>query len=136
MQSLFTAEELELSYPIIHGVVSSSHPVTLGFVLSQHPDFDVELYDDVVNYSKDSLHVAYRIKYLEDDTKCLLIKNKGTKELLYKKYKQVDYLICAMNEEEINTEIIEIIRKLSGIMICFALDNPNQKEILNFMQLQ
>ena len=135
MQSLFTSDELQLSYPIIHGVVSGNRPVRMGFVLSEHPDFDVELYNDVSDYDKESIHVSYLIRYLEDDTKCLLIKNKGTNGLFYKKYKQVDYLICAINEEEISVEIIEIIRKLTGISICFALDNPNQKEILNFTQL-
>jgi hypothetical protein len=136
MQSLFTSDELELSYPIIHGIVSANRAVRMGFVLSEHPDFDVELYNDILDYDKESLHVSYLIRYLEDNTKCLLVKNKGSNGLFYKKYKQIDYLVCAMDEEDINLEIIEIIRKLMGISICFALDNPNQKEILNFTQLQ
>ena len=135
MQSLFTSDELELSYPTIHGIVSANRPLRMGYELSQHPYFDVELYKEVSNYNKDSKHICYLITYLEDDSRCLLVKNKGADDFFYKKYKQVDYLVCAMDEEEISEEIIEIIRKLTGISICFALDNPNQKEILNFTQL-
>ena len=64
------------------------------------------------------------------------MKNKGTKELFYPKYKQVDYLVCSIDESEIKSEIIQIISKLRGISICFALEEPNQKQILNFTSLQ
>ena len=96
----------------------------------------MDLYKETTTYSKESLHETYLISHLDDDAKCFLVKNKGTKELFYPKYKQVDYLVCSIDEEEIKSGIIQIISKLRGISICFALEEPNQKQILNFTSLQ
>jgi hypothetical protein len=76
------------------------------------------------------------ITLLDDESKCLLIKNRGSSSLFYPKYNNAEYLLCSLNENEINPEIIEIFSKLPDISLCFALENPNQKQILNFIQLQ
>jgi hypothetical protein len=136
MPSLFTLEELVLDYPIIYGVASPKRPLKLAFELSIHPDIEVDLYKETTTYSKESLHETYLISHLDDEAKCFLVKNKGTNELFYPKYKQVDYLVCSIDEDEIKSEIIQIISKLRGISICFALEEPNQKQILNFTSLQ
>ncbi len=136
MPSLFTLEELVLDYPIIYGIASSSRPLRLAYNLSIHSDIEVDLYQEATTYSKESLHETYLITHLDDGAKCFLVKNKGTKEVFYPKYKQVDYLVCSINEEKIKPEIIQIISKLRDISICFALEEPNQKQILNFTSLQ
>ncbi len=136
MRTLFTSDELELKYPEIHGISTSMRHVRLGFLLSKHSDLDVDYYEDVVNYNKDSTHAAYVISFLDDQSKCLLVKNRGSKGLFYAKYKKADYLLCAIDEDEINIEIVKIVNKIDEISICFVLSNPNQKEILNFTNLQ
>lgn len=136
MQSLFTTEELVLKYPRIYGIATSLRHIKFGYWLSIHPDIALQYEADILDYNQESSHAAYHFTYLEDHTSCLLIKNKGSKNYFYPKYKKVDYLICAINEEEINSEIVQIVSKITGISICFALDNPNPKEIINFTQLQ
>lgn len=136
MQSLFTAEEFVLEYPCIYGIATSMRHVKFGYMLSRHPDLDVQFEEDIPDYNKESKHAAYHLTFLDDQSSCLIIKNKGTENYFYPKYKRVDYLICATAEDEINKEIVQIVSKLKGISICFALDNPNPKQILNFTQLQ
>ena len=135
MQSLFTAEELVLDFPEIYGISSSLRHVKFGYSMSNHHDFEVECYHDISVFGSDSVHGAYLLTYKEDGSKCLLIRNKGSKRLFNSKYKQVDYLLCSLSEEEINQEIIHIVRKLKDISLCFVLDKPNQKEIQNYTQL-
>lgn len=136
MSNHFTLEELELEYPIIYGVSTPLRHIKLGFEIECHPDFLVEFHEDIESYVGKSAHTSFLITYLDDKTQLLVIRNKGTKSLFYPRYKKVDYLLCAIGEDELNPEIIKIITKLKGISICFALDKPQQKEILNFSQLQ
>ncbi|MFB1003403.1 MAG: hypothetical protein QMC70_04605 [Bacteroidia bacterium] len=136
MQSLFTTDEFVLKYPCIYGISTSMRHVKLGYGLSVHPDIALQYEEDISDYSKESKHAAYHLTFLDDQSSYLIIKNRGTKHHFYPKYKQVDYLLCSMNEEEINSEIVQIVGKLKGISICFALNNPSPKEILNFTQLQ
>ena len=136
MHSLFTTDELVLKYPCIYGISTSMRHTKLGYELSVHPDIDLQYEEDISDYSKESKHAAYHLTFLDDQSSYLIIKNKGTKHHFYPKYKQVDYLLCSMNEEEINSEIVQIVMKVKGISICFALNNPSPKEILNFTQLQ
>jgi hypothetical protein len=90
---------------------------------------------EVSSYNKESTHGAYHLTFLDDLSEMLIIKNKGVNSHFYSKYKTADYLICSLTEDEINKEIPAIISKLMGISICFALNKPNQQEILNFTQL-
>lgn len=136
MQSLFTASEFVLEYPRIYGIATSMRHVKFGYRLSVHPDIELQYEEDIPNYAKESKHAAYHLTYLDDQSSCLIIKNKGSESYFYPKYKKADYLICAISEEEISQEIIQIVSKLKGISICFALENPSQKEIINFTQLQ
>ncbi len=136
MSNHFTLDELELEYPIIYGISTPLRHIKLGFEIESHPDFLVEFYEDVESYLDKSTHASFLITYLEDETELLLIRNKGTKSLFYPRYKTVDYLLCARSEEELNPEIIKLIAKLKGISLCFALEKPQKKEILNFSQLQ
>ncbi|MEN8732014.1 MAG: hypothetical protein ABF321_05525 [Bacteroidia bacterium] len=136
MQSLFTASEFVLKYPKIYGIATSLRHLKLGYVLITHADFDVVYEKEIFNFNRESEHQAYLLTYLDDDTQLLVIKNKGTQQYFYPKYKQVDYLLCSISEDEINIEIVKIVSKLKGISICFALDNPNKKDLLNFTQLQ
>jgi len=136
MQLLFTSDELELEYPKIYGIASSTRHTRMGYFLSIHPDLHLEYYPDIINYPKDSVHPSFIIRHLDDNYKCLMIKNKGTNGWFYKRYQKVDYLLCATNEEEISKEILEIIRNIDSISLLFVLDKPSQKEILNFTQLQ
>lgn len=135
MQSLFTLDELTLVFPEIYGISTSMRHVKLGFRLQNHPDFEIEYYDDITAYNSDSIHGAYLLTFKDDGSQCVIIKNRGSNGLYYPKYKQVNYLLCSKNDDEINKEIIHIIRKLKDISLCFVLDSPNQKEILNFTQL-
>jgi hypothetical protein len=136
MSNQFTLDELELEYPIIYGVSTALRHIRLGFQIECHPDFLVEFYEDVEGYLDKSAHASFLITYLEDQTQFLVIRNKGTKSLFYPRYKKVDYLLCATGDEELNPEIIKLFAKLKGISLCFALDKPQQREILNFSQLQ
>lgn len=136
MYSLFTSKELVLKYPKIYGIATSLRVLRMGFVLSCHPDLDVYAVEDVPTYDAESVHGAFHVTFLDDHSKVLCIKNKGTNGYFYPKYKRIDYLICSLEEEEINQELIKILAKLKGISLCFALDNPNKKEIVNFSQLQ
>ena len=132
---LFTSDELTLEYPTIVGLVTSLRHLKVGHRVTEHPDFQVEYCEDIESYDKKSKHATFSLKYIDDDSEYLLIKNRGTYSMFYPKYKQVDYLICSIREEEINEEIIHKMRKLKDISLCFALEIPNQKEILNFTQL-
>ena len=136
MPSLFASGEFILEYPTIYGVATNQR--LLGFIhsLSKHPDFHVECYDDLLDYDQKSHHLNYVITLLYDWSQCILIKNRGSSSLYYPKYNNVAYLLCSLNENEINPEIIEIFSKLPDISLCFALEKPNQKQILNFIQLQ
>lgn len=136
MPSLFSSDELRLEYPTIYGIASSMRPLKLAYRISIHPDIEIDLHKETTTYSKESWHETYLIRHLDDGATCFLIKNKGTKELFYPKYKQVDYLLCSIDEEEVKEEIIQIISKIRGISLCFALLEPNQKQILNFTLLQ
>lgn len=136
MHSLFTAAESVLEYPTIYGISTSLRHIKLAYTLSKHPELEVEFAEDIPDFYKESLHAAYLLTFLDDQTRCLLIKNKGSENYFYSKYKKADYLLCSLSDDEINIEIIQILSKLSGISICFALDIPNQKEIQNFSQLQ
>jgi hypothetical protein len=135
MHTLFTTEELTLDVPEIYGISSALKTVKLGYYLLKNPYLGVERIEDISNYDKTSMHAAYEIIFLDDNYKCLLIKNRGTNSFFFNAYKNIDYLLCSLNEEEINNEIIEIVSKLHGVSICFALKKPNQNEILNFSQL-
>ncbi len=135
MHSLFTADELTLEYPIIYGISSGVKPVRLGYALNSCSSISVFSIDDILNYSKESAHVCYEITHLDDSRKSLIIKNKGTNGFFYKKYRSIDYLLCSCDEEEIAKEIINIVGKLREVSVCFALNQPSQKEILNFSQL-
>lgn len=135
MQSLFTLDELTLVFPEIYGISTSMRHVKLGFRLQNHPDFEIDYFKDISMYGTDSLHAAYLLTFKDDESECIIIKNRGSKGLYYPKYKQVNYLLCSRNDDEINQEIIHIIRKLKDISLCFVLDTPNQKEIVNFTQL-
>jgi hypothetical protein len=136
MPSLFASGEFILEYPTIYGVATNQR--LLGFIhsLSKHPYFHVECYDDLLDYDQKSHHLNYVITLLDDGSQCILIKNRGSSSLYYPKYNNVAYLLCSLNENAINPEIIEIFSKLPNISLCFALENPNQKQILNFIQLQ
>ena len=136
MPSLFASGEFILEYPTIYGVATNQR--LLGFIhsLSKHPDFHVECYDDLLDYDQKSHHLNYVITLLDDGSQCILIKNRGSSSLYYPKYNNVAYLLCSLNENEINPEIIEIFSKLPDISLCFALEKQNQKQILNFIQLQ
>ena len=136
MPSLFASGEFILEYPTIYGVATNQR--LLGFIhsLSKHPDFHVECYDDLLDYDQKSHHLNYVITLLDDGSQCILIKNRGSSSLYYPKYNNVAYLLCSLNENEINPEIIEIFSKLPDISLCFALESPNQQQILNFIKLQ
>ncbi|MBT8327546.1 MAG: hypothetical protein KJP21_07470 [Bacteroidia bacterium] len=135
MHSLFTSEELELDFPKIFGVSSADKPIKMGYNLSLNPFIDVQFIDTISNFDETSEHAAFLITYLDDDYNCLLIKNKGSSGFFYKRFKNIDYLLCSTTEEELKEEIIEILSKLNSVSICFALDEPNQDEILNFSKL-
>ena len=135
MQSLFTTDELELDYPTIYGVSSALKPVKLAYLLSKCVDLEVVAVDDLKSYDQKSIHQAFQITYLDDGFMFLLIKNKGTEAFFFKRYKNIDYLLCSLDDNNINDDLINIIAKQQGISICFALEQPNQKEILNFSQL-
>ena len=135
MHSLFTTDELVLDYPIIYGISSALKPIKLAYLLSNSSDIQVFAIDDRKTYDSKSEHQSFELTYLEDGFKCLLIKNKGTTDFFYKRYKKIDFLLCSLSDEFINADLINIIAKHQGISICFALDVPNQKEILNFTQL-
>ena len=136
MPSLFASGEFILEYPTIYGIAINQR--LLGFIhtLSKHPDFHVECYDDIIDYDQKSYHLNYVITLLDDESQCILIKNRGSSSLFYPKYNNIEYLLCSNNENEVNHEIIQIFSKLPDISLCFALENPNQKQILNFIQLQ
>tara|TARA_B100001063_G_scaffold220176_1_gene224833 strand:+ start:1755 stop:2165 length:411 start_codon:yes stop_codon:yes gene_type:complete len=136
MPSLFASGEFIFEYPTIYGVATNQR--LLGFIhsLSKHPDFHVECYDDLLDYDQKSHHLNYVITLLDDGSQCILIKNRGSSSLYYPKYNNVAYLLCSLNENEINPEIIEIFSKLPDISLCFALEKPNQNQILNFIQIQ
>lgn len=136
MPSLFASGEFVFAYPTIYGIATNQRLSGFVHTLSKHPDLDIECYDDVLDYDQKSHHLNYMITLLDDESKCLLIKNRGSSSLFYPKYINAEYLLCSLNENEINPEIIEIFSKLPDISLCFALENPNQKQILNFIQLQ
>lgn len=135
MQSLFTSEELVLEYPTIYGISSGLKPIRLAYELSKHPDLQVLATNDCSTYDGKSSHQCFEITYLEENYGCLLIKNKGFEGFFFKRFKNIDFLLCSLDDNFINAKLINIISKLQGITICFALDHPNQKEILNFTQL-
>ncbi len=135
MPSLFTAEELTLDFPTIYGVSSSVRWLKLGFLLSQNQDIEVECVDDILTEHKGDKHAAYLLRYLDDGSESYVIKNKDKNSYFYHSYKSIDYLLCSVNEEEMNPRLIEIVKKIREISLCFELDMPNQKEILNFTQL-
>ena len=136
MPSLFASGEFVFAYPTIYGIATNQRLSGFVHTLSKHPDLDIECYDDVLDYDQKSHHLNYMITLLDDESKCLLIKNRGSSSLFYPKYNNAEYLLCSLNENEINPEIIEIFNKLPDISLCFALEKPNQKQILNFIQLQ
>ncbi len=135
MPSLFASGEFTLEYPTIYGVATNQR--LLGFIhsLSKHPDFHVECYDDIIDYDQKSYHLNYVITLLDDESQCILIKNRGSTSLFHPKYKNVEYLLCSSNENQVNPEIIQIFSKLPDISLCFALESPNQQQILNFIKL-
>lgn len=135
MHTLFTSEELELDFPEIVGVSSADKPIRIGYQLSLSPFIDVQYIDTIWNYDETSEHAAFLITYLDDGYECLLIKNKGSSGFFYKRFKNIDYLLCSTTEENLKEEIIQIVSKLTSVSICFALEEPNQDEILNFSQL-
>jgi hypothetical protein len=134
MQLLFSGDELVLEYPTIYGISTPLRHLRLGIAIAKHTDFKVEYHKNVASYDNQSTHAAFLITHLDDGLQYLLVRNKGSKSLFYKKYKTIDYLVCSM-DEEIDSEVIEKIKTIRGISICFALENPGQKEILNFTQL-
>ena len=136
MPSLFASGEFILEYPTIHGIASNQRLSSFAHSLSKHPDLDIECFDDLLDYDKKSYHLNYVITLLDDKSKCLLIKNRGSSSLFYPKYNNIPYLLCSLNENEINPNFIEIFSKLPDISLCFALEKPHQKQILNFIQLQ
>jgi len=136
MPSLFAPGEFVLDYPTIYGISLNERIWTVIYHLSKHPDLHIECCDDILNYEEKSEHLNYMITFLDDQTNCLLIKNSGSNAFFYPKYKNVEYLLCACDENEINPEIIDIISEFTDISLCFALHKPNQKEILNFIKLQ
>ena len=99
-------------------------------------DHNLHNHDDIKTHEGDSVHGAFLISFLDDKSECLLIKNRGTNSFFYKKYRKLDYFLCPMDEEEINPKIIRIVKGFKDISVCFVLDKPNQKDILNFAQLQ
>lgn len=133
--TLITADELELEYPSIYGIVSPLRLLKLGYVFSSHPDLYLEKDTDVTTYDKKSVHACYRVTFLDDSFEFIIIQNKGSENIFYPRYKKMDYLICSLNEEEISENLISIFQNHRDITICYRLDNPNQKEILNFTQL-
>ena len=133
--SLFTTEELLLEYPSIYGLVTPMRLLKLGYTFSLHPDLEVEKGQDLHSFEKKSLHPTYHVVHLDDDFEFLLIKNKGDEGYFYPRYKNADYLICSYTEEEVSSDVIQIFQNHKDITICFELDTPNQKEILNFTQL-
>ena len=135
MQSLFSADELDLYYPEVYAIATPLRHLRLGYMLSACPELDIFYESKVYTYDRESSHAAYHLTFLDDKSEALIIKNKGSSAFFYPKYKTADYLICSLSEEEINREIPQIIGKLNGISICFVLSKPNQKEILNFTQL-
>jgi hypothetical protein len=136
MPSLFASGEFVLEYPTIYGVATNQRLSGFIHALSKHPDLQIECYDDLLNYDQKSYHLNYMITLLDDESECILIKNRGSSSLFYPKYNNVEYLLCSSNENEINPEIIHIFSKLMDISLCFALESPNQKQILNFIKLQ
>lgn len=134
-QSLFTVDNFILEYPEIVGVVTPLRSIKLGVILSKHPDMDVVAVDDVQTFDKKSQHCSYRLTFLDDSSDCLLIKNKGDFGYFFSRFKKADYLLCSLSDDVINKDLISRIRNLNDISLCFALDKPNQKEILNFTQL-
>ncbi|MFT7230180.1 MAG: hypothetical protein ACI9GO_000644 [Bacteroidia bacterium] len=135
MQSLFSLDELVLEYPEVYGISTPMRHLRVGYVLRSSHYFDVVYEPEVSSYNRESSHGAYHLTFLDDLSTVLVIKNKGSNSHYYSKYKTADYLLCSLTENEINKEIPRIISKLMGISICFALEKPNQKEILNFTQL-
>lgn len=135
MHSLFTSDELILEFPTIYGISSALKPIKLAYLLGKCSDIEIVAMNDCKSYDNKSEHQCFELTYLDDDYKCLLIKNKGTSEFFYRRYKKFDFLLCSLNDELINADLINIIAKHQGITICFALEQPNQKEILNFTQL-
>ena len=134
-QSLFTSDELVLEYPEIMGLVTPLRTIKLGYILRNHPDIDAVAVDDIQTFDKKSIHFCYSLTFLDDDSMYLLIKNKGDLGFFYPRFRKADYLLCSVSEDEINKDLISTIRNLNDITVCFALDKPNQKEILNFTQL-
>jgi hypothetical protein len=135
VQSLFSLDELVLEYPEVYGISTPMRHLRVGYVLRSSHYFDVVYEPEVSSYNRESSHGAYHLTFLDDLSTVLVIKNKGSNSHYYSKYKTADYLLCSLTENEINKEIPSIISKLMGISICFALEKPNQKEILNFTQL-
>ena len=135
MITLFDEGELILDFPAIYGISSSLRAYKLAFHLTQHRDLEVYASDNLTDYTSKSSYISYIIHHLDEQREYLLIKNKGDKGWYYPSYKKVDYLLCSLTEEEISIELTKQIASTRGVSICFVLNKPNQKEILNFTKL-
>ena len=124
----FTLDDLELEYPIIYGISTPLRHLKLGFEIERHPDFLVEFHEDIESYLGKSAHACYLIAYLDDNTQFLIIKNKGSKTLFYPRYKKVDYLLCAIGEEELNPESLRYLLNLREYLFVLHFKNLNKKK--------
>lgn len=136
MPALFSSDEFALTYPTIYGIASYQRVLKIMFELSKQPDLDVECMEDITDYDEKSYFLNYLISYLDDNSTCLLVKNRGSSSFFYPRYKNIEYILCSLDDDEINPQIIHIIDNIPDISVCFALEIPNQNQILNFTKLQ
>jgi len=133
--SLFEVDELVLQYPSIYGVSSPAKSLKLAYKLNNLNRLFVEAIENIKTYSKTSSHQAYLISDLDTEESAFLIKNRGSNGFYFPSFKKVDYLLCSATDDELNQELIKLISELMTVSICFALSEPNPKELLNFTQL-
>ena len=135
MVSLFDEGELILEFPTIFGISTSLRAYKLAFYLTQHRNIEVYAREDLEDYGSKNTYINYVIHNLDEQREYLLIKNKGEKGWYYPSYKKVDYLLCSLTEEGVSEDLTQQIASTIGVSICFVLNKPNQKEILNFTKL-
>ena len=126
--SLFEVGEEVVQAPAMLGISCHTRMLKLAYQLAQFPDFYVQAIDDFTNTATDSVHQAFEITYIEDQSTYTLLANKGSNGRLLSKYKGAEYILCSDDTYFSNENIIEILSELRTINLCFVISKVSKQE--------